>query len=85
MSNVLRLLVQLVAYIYPPRDKKEHMFFMKIKYQFANESIEIEVSDDWGNILIGLDRLEYNVNQKETRRHVSLNGMDYEYEIFLLM
>ena len=55
---------------------------MKIKYQFANESIEIEVSDDWGNILIDLDRLEYNVNQKETRRHVSLNGMDYEGDIF---
>lgn len=55
---------------------------MKIKYQFANDSIEIEVSDDWGNILIDLDRQEYNVNQKETRRHVSLNGMDYEGDIF---
>ncbi|PYG84777.1 RNA polymerase sigma-70 factor (ECF subfamily) [Ruminiclostridium sufflavum DSM 19573] len=55
---------------------------MKIKYQFANESIEIEVSDDWGNILIDLGRQEYNVNQKETRRHVSLNGMDYEGDIF---
>lgn len=55
---------------------------MKIRYQFINESIEIEVSDDWGNILIDLDRQEYNVNQKETRRHVSLNGMDYEGDIF---
>ncbi len=55
---------------------------MKIKYQFANDSIAIEVSDDWGNILIDLDRQEYNVNQKETRRHVSLNGMDYEGDIF---
>ena len=55
---------------------------MKIKYQFANESIEVEVSDDWGNILIDLDRQEYNVNKKETRRHVSLNGMDYEGDIF---
>lgn len=55
---------------------------MKIKYKFANESIEIEVSEDWGNILIDLDRLEYNVNQKETRRHALLSSMDYEGEVF---
>lgn len=55
---------------------------MKIKYQFTNESIEIEVAEEWGNILIDLDRQEYNVNHKETRRHTSLNGMEYEGEFF---
>ena len=55
---------------------------MKIKYNFANEVIEIEVDEQWGDILIDLDRKEYNNNQAETRRHVSLNAMDYEGEIF---
>lgn len=45
---------------------------MKIKYQFNDEVAEIEVSDEWGEILIDLDRQEYNVNHKETRRHVLL-------------
>ena len=46
---------------------------MKIKYEFANEVIEIEVSEEWGNVLLELDRLEYNNNKTETRRHYSLN------------
>lgn len=29
---------------------------MKIKYAFADETVEIEVSEEWGNILIDLDR-----------------------------
>ena len=29
---------------------------MKIKYQFATETVEIEVADDWGNLVIDLDR-----------------------------
>ena len=33
---------------------------MKIKYQFATETVEIEVADDWGNLVIDLDRQEYN-------------------------
>ena len=33
---------------------------MKIQYKFVNETISIDVSDDWGEILIDLDRLEYN-------------------------
>ncbi|HWQ88665.1 MAG TPA: hypothetical protein VN374_01675 [Desulfitobacteriaceae bacterium] len=37
---------------------------MKIKYEFANEIIEIEVAEEWGNLLIDLDRQEYNINQK---------------------
>ena len=29
---------------------------MKIKYKFATETVEIEVADDWGNLVIDLDR-----------------------------
>ena len=33
---------------------------MKIRYSFVNETISIDVPDDWGEILIDLDRQEYN-------------------------
>ena len=55
---------------------------MKIKYQFATEIVEIEVDDDWGNLVIDLDRQEYNNDHKETRRHVSLDAALYEGEAF---
>ena len=49
------------------------------RYHFSNgETISIDVSDDWGEILIDLDRQEYNNNHKETRRHYSLEGKVYE-------
>ena len=55
---------------------------MKIKYQFATETVEIEVDDDWGCLVIDMDRQEYNNNHKETRRHVSLDAALYEGEAF---
>ena len=55
---------------------------MKIQYKFANESVEIEVSDEWGEILIDLDRQEYNSDHKETRRHYHLEGCAYEGDDF---
>lgn len=51
---------------------------MKIQYKFVNETISIAVPDDWGEILIDLDRQEYNNDHKETRRHYSLEGKVYE-------
>ena len=45
---------------------------MKIKYEFADETIEIEVDENWGAVLIELDRQEYNNDHAETRRHISL-------------
>ena len=51
---------------------------MKIQYKFANESVEIEVSDEWGEILIDLDRQEYNNDHKETRRHASLYELNLD-------
>ena len=35
-----------------------------------------------GGMLLDLDRQQYNNDQKETRRHFSLDGMDYEGEQF---
>ena len=55
---------------------------MKIKYQFATETVEIEVDDDWGSLVIALVRQEYNNDHKETRRHVSLDAALYEGEAF---
>ena len=51
---------------------------MKIRYSFVNETISIDVPDDWGEILIDLDRQEYNNDHKETRRQYSLEGKVYE-------
>lgn len=55
---------------------------MKIEYKFADETLEIEVSDEWGSILIDLDRQEYNNNHKETRRHYHFEACEYEGEDF---
>lgn len=55
---------------------------MKIKYQFDNETVEIEVSEEWGSILADLDRQEYNNNHKESRRHYHLDACTYEGEDF---
>ena len=46
---------------------------MKRAYHFVNETVEIEVEEKWDQVLKELDRLEYNNNHKETRRHSSLN------------
>lgn len=51
---------------------------MKYKYEFSAEVIEIEVSEEWANILIDLDRQEYNIKHKETRRHCSLEAYNLD-------
>lgn len=51
---------------------------MKIKYQFATETVEIEVSENWGNVIVDLDRQEYNNNHAETRRHCSLEALNLD-------
>ena len=53
------------------------------RYHFSNgETISIDVSDDWGEILIDLDRQEYNINHKETRRHCSLDAFNLDDTLF---
>lgn len=51
---------------------------MKIKYEFATETVEVDVTDDWGSILVDLDRQEYNNDHKETRRHCSLEAYNLD-------
>ena len=51
---------------------------MKIKYEFANEAIEIEVEEKWATIVLDLDREEYNDNHRETRRHCSLDALNLD-------
>lgn len=45
---------------------------MLIKYEFSTgEAVEIEVSEDIGNVIIEIEHDDYNCNRKETRRHES--------------
>lgn len=56
---------------------------MKVRYEFVTgEFTEIEVDDSLGELLVDFDRQQYNNDHKETRRHVSLDGMEYEGEVF---
>jgi len=56
---------------------------MKITYEFVTGEIsEVEVDERLGGMLLDLDRQQYNNDQKETRRHFSLDGMGYEGELF---
>ncbi len=68
----------------PPAGLRKENGKMKIKYEFVNgETSEIEVDDSLGELLVDFDRQQYNNDHKETRRHVSLDGMDYEGELFV--
>ena len=65
---------------------------IEYRYEFANgDVVELKISrsdsgsddkngitSDWLELLLDLDRREYNNNQTETRRHVSLNTMDQD-------
>lgn len=54
---------------------------MKITYEFATqESVEIEVSDNIGEVIIEFERKEYNNNRSETRRHESYSDNDDKKE-----
>ena len=55
---------------------------MKVRYQFAVETIEVEVDEIWGEMLMDMDRREYNNDHKETRRHAPLYEMDQDDSLF---
>lgn len=55
---------------------------MQIMYHFPDEDVSIEVPEEWGAILIAFDEAEARSNRAETRRHSSLEGMEYEGEWF---
>ena len=47
---------------------------MKVKYEFlTGEVVEVEVDDSVGEMIVELDRVEYNNDHKETRRHCTLS------------
>ena len=57
---------------------------MKITYEFVTGEVSgVEVDEHLGGMLLDLDRQQDNNDQKETRRHVSLDSMDYEGELFV--
>ena len=50
---------------------------MKIEYRFVTgEKTAIEINGDFEEIILELDKEEYNCNRKETRRHKSLSLSD---------
>ena len=49
---------------------------MKIKYEFlTGEIVEVEVSNDFGEVSIGLGRDIYNNDRRETSKHNSVEDM----------
>ena len=46
---------------------------MKYNYEFLDETVEIEISEEWAAILYEFDKREYNNNHTETRRHITLD------------
>lgn len=57
---------------------------MIIKYEFiTGETVKVEVDENIGEVIVELDRSEYNNDKKETRRHCTLNvlGDDGEWLI----
>ena len=80
---LVRLFFVLAAKV-PPAGLRKENGKMKVRYEFVNGEIsEIEVDDNLGELLVDFDRQEYNNDHKETRRHTSLDGMEYEGEAFL--
>jgi RNA polymerase sigma-70 factor (ECF subfamily) len=51
---------------------------MKIEYKFVTGTVEVEVPDEWGTVLVDLARQEYNNDHKETRRHCSLEAYNLD-------
>ncbi len=57
---------------------------MKIKYKFVTgEVLEVEVEENIGKVIMDLDRVEYNNEKKETRRHCTLSAVKYEGDWFI--
>ena len=52
-------------------------------YEFVNETVEIEISEEWAAILREMDREEKLSDRRETRRHTSLE-ISNEYSGWLL-
>jgi DNA-directed RNA polymerase specialized sigma24 family protein len=55
---------------------------MKYEYITATGKNTIEIDEKWNSILIKLDRQTRNANQRETRRHASLEAYDQDDCLF---
>ena len=56
---------------------------MLINYKFVTgETSGIETTEEWGAVVLDLDRLEYNGDQRETRRHSSLDAFNLDDAYF---
>ena len=55
---------------------------MKIEYKFVTGAVEVEVSNEWGTLLVDMDHQEYNNDHKETRRHCSLDAFNLDDALF---
>jgi RNA polymerase sigma-70 factor (ECF subfamily) len=56
---------------------------MKLSYNFATgEKSEIEIAEEWAAVVLELDRLDYNADQRETRRHCSLEAFNLDDALF---
>ena len=56
---------------------------MKYNYEFLDETVEVEVSKEWMEVLLELDKREYNNDHAETRRHISLDMFDDRSEVLI--
>ena len=54
----------------------------KYRYSFVDGAEEIEISEEWVAVLREMDREEEANRKKQTRRHISLDAVDYEGEEF---
>ena len=48
---------------------------MRIKYQFATETIDIKVSDDWGNLFFEFDHQKYNMDNNQIHHQSQTNPL----------
>lgn len=52
-------------------------------FKFATgDSTTIEVDEKWVTVLVDEDRIEYNANHRETRRHCSLDAFNLDDALF---
>lgn len=50
---------------------------MVIKYKFLdNTTSEVEVDDELGKHITEMDEVDYNLNRKETRRHIYMSVLE---------
>lgn len=55
---------------------------MKYTYNFVNEEVAVEVSEEWAAILADMDRKEHNNNRKSYRRKERLDERDDKSDWF---